>query len=100
CSDTGSSKLYWDAGEGYGHEAGQFTERTYTVSRKGRKVKLRQTTTGDFNASFERAQLRLIGLTHPPRKVTVDGKVITGIHYGKRAVVVNVPFGFGEVVVE
>lgn len=99
-ADAGASKLYWDAGEGYGHKAGQFTERTYTVSRKGRKLKLRQSVVGDFNPSFERAELRFVGLTSPPRRITVDGKVITGIHYGKRAVVVNVPFGFSEVVVE
>jgi alpha-glucosidase len=99
-ANTGASKFYWDAGEGYGHEAGQFTERTYTISRKDKKLKLRQSVAGAFNPSFKRAELRFVGLTNPPRRVTVDGKVITGVHYGKRAVVVNVPFGFKEVVVE
>ena len=99
-ADSGTSKLYWDAGEGYGHEAGQYTERTYTVSRGKQTVTLRQSTEGQFNASFMVAELRFLGLTAPPSKITVDGRKITaGIFYGKRAVVINVPFDFEEVVI-
>jgi alpha-glucosidase len=99
-ADAGASTLYWDAGDGYGHNAGQFTERTYTVGRKGKKLSVSQSKVGDFNPSFEQAQLRFVGLSQPPSKITVDGKKITSrIYYAKRAVVITVPFDFKEVVV-
>jgi alpha-glucosidase len=99
-ADSGESTFYWDAGEGYGHQAGQYTERTYNVSTSGKKVRLRQTIKGDYNASFQHAQLRFIGLSQPPTKITVDGKkMTTGIFYAKRAVVITVPFNFEEVVI-
>jgi alpha-glucosidase len=99
-AESGESTFYWDAGEGYGHEAGQFTERTFNVKASGKKISLRQTVKGDYNANFQHAQLRFIGLTQPPTKFTIDGKkMTTGIFYAKRAVVITVPFNFEEVVI-
>ena len=98
---SGTSRLYWDAGEGYGHRAGQYTERTFTVSRHKTKLTLTQVRCGDFNASFKVAELRFVGLNAPPSRIVVDGRKITaGIFYGKRAVVVNVPFNFERVTIE
>ena len=99
-ADSGKSQFYWDAGEGYGHEAGQYTERTYEVSRAKNQITLTQTAEGDFNASFKVAEVRFVGLTAPPSEITVDGRRITaGIYYGKRAVVVNVPFDFERITI-
>ncbi len=99
-AESGESTFYWDAGEGYGHQAGQYTERTYAVSTSGKKVRLRQTIKGDYNANFQDAQIRFVGLSQPPTKFTVDGKkMTTGIFYAKRAVVITVPFNFEEVVI-
>ena len=100
CADQGGSTFYWDAGEGYGHEAGQYTERTYTVSRKGKKTTVLQTRRGIYNASFRTVQLRLVGLSQPPTKFTVDGRKLTaGIFYAKRAIVLTLPFDFSEVTI-
>lgn len=100
-ADAGESTFYWDAGEGYGHDAGQFTKRTFTQTRSGKRLAVRQTVSGDFIPSFRRTQVRFVGLQHPPTDISVDGRRITaGIHYGKRAVVINVPFGFEQIVVE
>jgi len=99
-ANTGESTFYWDAGEGYGYNAGQYTERTFNISRKGKKTSVRQTITGDYNASFRDAQLRIVGLTQPPTSYTVDGKKKTaGIFYAKRAVVITVPFDFSEITI-
>ncbi|NJC25054.1 glycoside hydrolase family 31 protein [Neolewinella antarctica] len=99
-AESGTSTFYWDAGEGYGHDAGQFTERTYEVTRKKGKIALRQTVRGSYNASFQVAEVRFLGLTAPPSSIVVDGRQITtGIYYGKKAVVVNVPFNFGEILI-
>ncbi len=96
----GSSTFYWDAGEGYGYEAEQYTERTYHIKRSAKKSIITQTIKGDYNASFRTAQIRLIGLTQPPTSFTLDGKRITaGIFYGKRAVVVTVPIDFKEIII-
>ena len=98
---SGSSKLYWDAGEGYGHEAGQYTERTYTQTVENNKITLKQTSEGQFNASFRNAQIRLVGLTSVPKKITVDGRKMTaGIFYTKRAVVITVHFDFQTITVQ
>jgi len=99
-AEQGQSTFYWDAGEGYGHEAGQFQERIFTVSRSGKKTMLRQTVRGEYNSSFRTAQLRFVGLQQPPTKFTVDGKKMTaGIFYAKRAVVITVPVDFNEITI-
>ncbi|MCX8211943.1 MAG: DUF5110 domain-containing protein, partial [Lewinella sp.] len=96
----GTSTFYWDAGEGYGYEAEQYTERTYTIKRDSKKISLTQSIVGDYNASFRTAQIRLVGLTQPPTSFTVDGKrKTTGIFYGKRAVVITVPIDFSEITI-
>ncbi len=100
-ADRGKSKFYWDAGEGYGHDAGQFTERTYHIHREGTRLTVQQEIRGAYRANFLVTQLRFVGLKAAPNKIMVDGRTITaGIYYGKRAVVVNVPFDFGVVTLE
>jgi alpha-glucosidase len=99
-AETGESTFYWDAGEGYGYAANQYTERNYRVSRKGSKITLRQTIEGSYNPSFRDAKIRIVGLTQPPTSFTVDGKnKTTGIFYAKRAVVFEVPFDFEEITI-
>ncbi len=96
---TGSSKFYWDAGEGYGHAAGQYTERTYQLARVGKKTTLAQSIRGDFNASFRTIQVRFLGLEEIPKKIRVDGhKVTSGVSRSKHELVVQVPFDFEEIV--
>ena len=96
----GSSTFYWDAGEGYGYAAEQYSERTFNVKRTAKKTSVTQTVSGAYNASFRTAQLRFVGLTQPPTSFTLDGKRMTaGIFYGKRAVVVTVPIDFKEIVI-
>ncbi|TXF87831.1 DUF4968 domain-containing protein [Neolewinella aurantiaca] len=96
----GSSTFYWDAGEGYGYQAEQYTERTYTIKRSAKKISLTQTIKGEYNPGFRTAQIRLAGLTQPPTSFSVDGKLKTaGIFYGKRAVMVTVPIDFTEITI-
>ena len=75
-ADTGSSELYWDAGEGYGYRVRQYTLRKYGVQRAGRQITLAQEVEGQYNASFRYANIRLVGLSHPPGRVTVDGQLL------------------------
>ncbi len=96
----GSSTFYWDAGEGYGYQAGQYTERTYKVEQQGKKTVVTQVIHGEFNASFRETQIRFVGLNHPPTKYIIDGKkMTTGVFYTKRAVVITVPFDFSEIII-
>lgn len=99
CADSSSSMLYWDAGEGYGHEAGQYTERQYQLQRAEQKYHLQQHIKGDFNASFRWAKIKFIGLHAAPQRILVDGQPVEAIHFGKKAVTVTVPFNFQEIVV-
>jgi alpha-glucosidase len=99
-ADHGESSFYWDAGEGYGYQAGQYCQRTFEVKNSGKKTTLRQTVEGDFNPSFKTAQLRFVGLQYPATRFTVDGRAMTaGIFYAKRAVIITVPIDFEEVTV-
>ena len=100
-ADKGKSTFYWDAGEGYGYAAGQYSERTYKVTRKAGRVTVKQSVVGDFNPSFRTAQLRFVGLSQPPTLVLVDGqKLKSNVVYGKRAVVITVPIDFKEISVQ
>ena len=100
-ADEGAGKVYWDAGEGYGYQVNQFTERTYRWQREGNKVTLTQEIDGAFNASFQQANIRLVGLAHAPGRVTVDGELLPhALQFDRRTASVVVPFGFTTVTIE
>lgn len=100
-ADEGSGNVYWDAGEGYGYQANQYTERTYRWKREGNQVTLTQEIDGAFNASFTKATIRLVGLQHAPGRVTVDGELLPhALQFDRRTASVVVPFGFTTVTIE
>ena len=100
-ADTGGSDLYWDAGEGYGYQVQQYTHRQYTMQRDGRQITLTQDVDGQYNASFRYANIRLVGLQHPPGRVTVDGQLLPhALKFDQRTASVVVPFDFRTVVIE
>ncbi|WP_420460465.1 TIM-barrel domain-containing protein [Neolewinella sp.] len=100
-ADSGSSALYWDAGEGYGYRVQQYTLRRYGMQRDGRQITLTQEVEGQYNASFRYANIRLVGLTHPPGRVTVDGQLLPhALKFDQRTASVVVPFDFRTVVIE
>ena len=100
-ADTGSSKLYWDAGEGYGYRVRQYTLRKYAMQRAGRQITLTQEVKGQYNASFRYANIRLVGLSHPPGRVTVDGQLLPhALQFDRRTASVVVPFDFRTVVID
>ena len=97
----GAGAVYWDAGEGYGYRVDQYTERTYSFTRAGNAVTLTQKTEGSYNASFRYANIRLVGLTHAPGRVTVDGELLPhALQFDQRTASVVVPFGFKSVTIE
>ena len=100
-ADAGQSKLYWDAGEGYGYQVQQYTQRSYTLQREGQRITLTQEVSGQYNASFRYANIRLVGLTHAPGRVTVDGALLPhALRFDQRTASVVVPFGFRTVTIE
>ncbi len=97
----GAGELFWDAGDGYGYQLDQYCRKQYRFTKKGRRIVLRQESEGQFRSSFQQTTIRLIGLSHPPSSVKVDGKKMGhAIRYNKRSISVVVPFDFGEVVIE
>ncbi|CAH1000418.1 Oligosaccharide 4-alpha-D-glucosyltransferase [Neolewinella maritima] len=100
-ADRGEGTLYWDAGEGYGYQIGQHSTRSYRVERSGQQITLSQVVDGQFNASFTQANIRLVGLTHAPGKVTVDGELLPhALQFDQRTASVVVPFNFRTVTIE
>ena len=100
-ADQGEGTLYWDAGEGYGYQVGQYTHRRFTMQREGERVTLTQAREGQFNASFRYANIRLVGLSHAPGRVTVDGELLPhALQFDQRTASVVVPFDFQTVTIE
>ena len=100
-ADEGQGSLYWDAGEGYGYQVEQYTRRQYRMQRDGKAVTLTQATSGQFNTSFQYANIRLVGLTHAPGRVTVDGKLLPhALQFDRRTASVVVPLNFTTVTIE
>ena len=100
-ADQGEGTLYWDAGEGYGYQVGQYTHRRFTMQREGERVTLTQAREGQFNASFSHANIRLVGLSHAPGRVTVDGELLPhALQFDQRTASVVVPFDFQTVTIE
>ncbi|MCP9235095.1 TIM-barrel domain-containing protein [Lewinella sp. JB7] len=100
-ADCGESMLYWDAGEGYGHQAGQYSERHFSTRREGNRITLTQRTEGDFNVNFRHADVRLVGLRHAPGRVVVDGRELPhALRFDRRGASVVVPINFTTVTIE
>ncbi len=100
-ADEGEGTVYWDAGEGYGYQVGQHTTRRFTMRRSGNRITLEQAVDGDFNASFQYANIRLVGLEHAPGQVTLDDELLPhSLQFDQRTASVVVPFGFRKVTIE
>ena len=98
---TGSGSLYWDAGEGYGYQAGQSSRRTFTLSEEHGRLTIEQAATGDFNATFKQLRLRFPGRTTLPQSVTVDGAQPTETpQVDRRGLSLVVPYDFRTVVID
>ncbi len=100
-AERGAGSLYWDAGEGYGYQVDEFTERKYTLSRRGRTITIEQSVQGNYNASFLYSKIRLIGLEHAPGRVEVNGQLLPhSLQFDRKSASVVVPFNFSKVVIE
>jgi len=100
-ADSGEGEVYWDAGEGYGYQIEQYTLREYRFSRQGKVTTIEQDKRGNFNASFKYVHIRLVGLTHAPGRVVVDGQLLAhALQFDRRTASVVVPFDFRTVTIE
>lgn len=100
-ADEGRSEWYWDAGEGYGYQMNQFTERTYRFTYHKYRLQLSQEVEGSYNANFQWIDLQLVGLGRAPSKVMVDGQELPhSLKFNRRAASVRVPFAFTELIIE
>ncbi|WP_116105697.1 TIM-barrel domain-containing protein [Lewinella sp. IMCC34191] len=99
-ADRGEGTFYWDAGEGYGYQVDQFTNRQYILHQEGHRITLEQRIEGQYNTSFRHAEIRLIGLTHAPGRVEVNGELLPhSLKFDRRSASVVVPFDFQKVVI-
>lgn len=89
----GHGQLYWDAGEGYGYESGDFIEANYHFKSSKKKNTIYQLRNGKYDASFRQVRLLLVGLDNTPKSVKVDGRK-ADINKTKRGLEMVVPFGF------
>ncbi|MBB4077839.1 alpha-glucosidase [Lewinella aquimaris] len=100
-ADEGNGKLFWDAGEGYGYQMGQFTERDYRFRREGNRITIEQEITGEFNASFRNVTVHLVGLTHAPGSVKVNGTLLPhSLRFDRRGASVVVSSEFSTIIIE
>jgi alpha-glucosidase len=70
---TGEGHFYWDAGEGYGYEVGQYQELTLVQTTGRGSWALQLLREGAFRSSLEELAITVYGLESPPETVRVDG---------------------------
>ncbi|PPK86656.1 alpha-glucosidase [Neolewinella xylanilytica] len=100
-AERGAGAMYWDAGEGYGYQVDQFTKRSFHLRQQGKSITIEQEKSGQYNASFRYANIRLIGLEHAPGRVEVNGSLLPhSLQFDRRSASVVVPFDFHKVVIE
>jgi alpha-glucosidase len=74
-ADAGETTLYEDAGEGFGHENGEFARRTISCEEAAGRVTIRiGERTGAFVPPREALHLELRGFTSAPESVELDGE--------------------------
>ncbi|WP_116124248.1 TIM-barrel domain-containing protein [Lewinella sp. IMCC34183] len=99
--NAGTGSFYWDAGDGYGYETGQYSRRTFTLVREGGAVTVEQAWEGDFRSGFQTMVIQLIGLNEAPGRVTVDGNLLPDApRFDRQTASVEVPYDFRRVVIE
>ena len=93
-----TTEVYEDAGEGYAYaEAGQSCLKTFRLTGTDHELRLTQTLDGPYRAPHRTVRLVFYGLPFAPTELLVDGarhEVAADV-----AVEIEVPAGFGEVVV-
>jgi alpha-glucosidase len=68
-----SSLIYDDAGDGYGYESGEYSERKFVTRGEARRFVIRQDTQGSFEPTFTKYRMNVFGLPFKVRKVMIDG---------------------------
>lgn len=91
---TGSGSFYWDAGEGYGYETGQFRELRFTQSSETNSWTLDIEHKGAFRPTLEELELELWGLNFTPTTVRIDGETITDLRLdsSQSRLLLTIPF--------
>jgi alpha-glucosidase len=89
----GKGQLYWDAGEGYGYEEGDFIEANFHFKSSAKKTTIYQKTNGNFEPSFRQIRLFIVGKKKAPKTVRVDGRKVN-VNKTKRGLEIVVPFSF------
>ena len=97
---TGSGSFYWDAGEGYGYESGQYQELRFTQNYDGRTWTLRVEREGSYRTTLETIQLELYGMKRAPASISVDGQAAETFTYRSNKVSLTLPFATATVVIE
>jgi alpha-glucosidase len=90
-----TSQYYEDGGDGYEYESGTSRLANFTVSGTLKSLKITQEFVGDYKPTFDRFNIKLIGLPFDQIEVKVDGVVLTANEKGQ--IIVNV--NFKEIVV-
>ncbi len=90
---NGQGRLYWDAGEGYAHQEGQFIDTDFSYQLHKNHLVIAQLAIGDYTAALRHIQIQLINAPQLADTALVDGKKIA-IKYSPSGSFLTVPFGF------
>ncbi|MFN0217143.1 MAG: glycoside hydrolase family 31 protein [Saprospiraceae bacterium] len=67
-----TSHLYEDAGEGYAYQAGDFSLKVFETEGKNGTFSLRQRKEGEYNPTYEKVKIYLVGFPSYVKKCTAD----------------------------
>ncbi|MEO0469686.1 MAG: glycoside hydrolase family 31 protein [Bacteroidota bacterium] len=94
-----NSLIYWDQGDGYDHEQGEYLLHKLTLQGENKALTLVQQVEGGYDADYDRIRLIIHGMPFKAKRCLVDGEP-TQLDFHPTTTEVEVGFDFEILVLE
>lgn len=75
-NEEATQEIYEDAGDGYQYKEGQFKLRTFKSTLKKNTYQITQKIEGNYNPTYDKIKMELIGFPSKVKQCEVDGKTV------------------------
>jgi alpha-glucosidase len=98
-TDSGETKIYEDAGEGLGYQAGEYRWVTYRCMETTDALTIDRIVEGNYTPEYRAIELQVVGATQAINNVAVDGKAITNLRYEGEMMIATIAADFQQIIV-
>jgi alpha-glucosidase len=98
-TDSGETRIYEDAGEGLGYQAGAYRWVTYRCMETTDALTIDRIVEGNYSPDYHTIELQVVGATQAINNVAVDGKAVTNLRYEGNMTLATIDANFQQIMV-